>query len=524
MSERDTSFLKHAFVYGVGALALHAASVVLLPLYTRYLAPTEFGILEIVDRIGQVFRICFMVNGIRNAALTFYRQAQDVRERETTASTITLLLVVALLLAGCLVLAFAGPIGRLLRIDDASLVAFGVIVVMMEVITAVPLALMQARLESFQYVFTNVAMLLLRVSLTIVAVAALGWGVWGVLVANAVTTGSFGILLTIREMVKGSFRPDFARLKPIIRFTLPFVPAGVFGLAFRAGDRFFLAACVGLAELGVYSLGFKLATIAGILSFEPLMQVWSARKFDVFDQPDGARGVGRAFTRMLGAYLLMGVGICVFREEVMLVFGSPQYAGATAVVGIIVLARFFAEAARLFDSALFVRRKTYLKPWISGATAVVILGLHATLIPKFGMMGAAFSTLGGFAFFALATFFVSQRVFRVEYEWLRLAVMLGLAIAVVGASTGLGTGFLAVSAKLGLWLAWPFLLWQTNVVTQEEKHFLVSSARSAIRRLAAMLPRQHKDADSAFRHGLVQASQLSAGSEETRELLPKSDP
>ncbi len=488
MTGKKKSFLAHAAVYGIGSFLVQGASIILLPLYTRCLTPAEYGVLEILNRIGQVIVICLMVNGIRMATLTFFCQANDEREREQTAVTVSLFLLMIIFGCGALVACFADYIGPLVGIDSPTLLVFGVLAVLIEATTIIPLALMQARVESGYYVCTTLAMCVCRIGLTIIAVAALGWGILGILAASAFTAGAFGGVLTLRECLRGSFRPDWSRLRDIAKFAIPFVPGGLCFFVLHSGDRFFLMRSVGAEQLGLYALGYKLAVAVGMFSSTPLHRVWGARMYDIFEAPDAPTIIGRVYTRILAAYLFVAVCLCTLQDEVITLLGSPEYAGATAVLAPLVLACLFLNGADLMDSAFYVRRRTSLKPWIAAASTVVILGLYAWLIPQYGAQGAAYATLFGFLFHAIVTLAVSQRVFPVQYEFARLAGMLGLAIAIVIMARWVGSGLGTIPAKLALCAAWPVLLWSTGLISNQEKRWAITAiqrARTCLRRETA---------------------------------------
>jgi O-antigen/teichoic acid export membrane protein len=475
-------FLRHVFVYGLGTLVLQAASIVLLPLYTNYLAPSEYGVLEILYRIGDVLTICLMANGISLAAMTFYRQAKKETDRQRIASTVTLFLLAVLVSGGLLAFALADQLAALMGIDNTTLLMVGILAALLQTTTAVPLTLMQARIESGHFVCTTLAMFVCRVTLTIVAVAVLGWGVWGILGASILTSSGFGVVLMVRECAKGSFRPDMRQMRDVARFALPFVPGGLCFFVLHNGDRFFLVRFAGAEELGLYALGYKLATAVSMFAFVPLFKVWSAKMYDAFERPDAPVILGTTFTRMLAAYLFVGLGLTVLKDTVVAVLGSPEYARATAVIGPLVLGYFFLTASTLMDAAFYVRRRTGLKPWIALASAVVMLALYAGLIPPFGALGAAGATLGGLCFHAALTLIVSQRVFRVRYEPARLAAMLGLAIALALAARCLGSGLVSIPGKLALCALWPVLLWAGGVVSDEEKSLVLGAAGRALDR------------------------------------------
>ncbi len=236
-----------------------------------------------------------------------------------------------------------------------------------------------------------------------------------------------------------------------------------------AGDRFFLVKCVGKEELGVYSLGCKLAAAVGMLSFTPLFKVWSARMYDAFALPDAAAVVGGAITRMLAAYVFVGLGLCVFIADVVRILATPAYAGAVAVVALLVLGGLFSTAATLMDGVFYAHRRTGPKPWIALASMIVMCGLYAWLIPQFGAMGAAYAVVGGYLFHATATWAVSQRIFRVRYEFGRIAGMLMAAVLLVILSYQIHLGVWDIPVKAALCAAWPLVLWISGLITAEEK-------------------------------------------------------
>ena len=190
---------------------------------------------------------------------------------------------------------------------------------------------------------------------------------------------------------------------------------------------------------------------------------------------------GRAFTRILAAVVFAGLGLALFQDEAVALLGGSGYAGAAIIVAPVLLGCVCQAAASLMDAAFYVRRRTGLKLYITMAATVVMLVLYVWLIPSWGGIGAALATLGGFAFLVFLTWIVTQRIFRVRYEWVRLAAMLGWAVALWTGSRLLPAAGWAVAARVGLWLAWPVLLWLCGLVSETERQQLRSV-------LAAVLP------------------------------------
>jgi O-antigen/teichoic acid export membrane protein len=484
----NRSFFRHALLYGLSSALMQAGGVILVPLYTRWLSPADFGALEVLGSCGQVAGTLLLIGGLRQGLLTFYQQGKTEAERERVFRATMILLVSICLLGGAAFMGLAGPVCGLLQGDrgptvSADLLRLAVFAALLEPLALMPMALLQARLESVTFVVVTASQFVVRVVLCAVFTVWLRWGVAGILLATALTSGAYGLGLSMRELLRGGAWPGLTHLWALLRFALPILPVGICFFILQYGDRLFLLRWRGPAEVGLYGLGYKVALAVGTFSIEPLYKVWNAQMFKAAEATDAPQVFGRAFTRILAAFLLVGLAACLFQDEAAAVLGGAAYAGAAAIVAPVVMAGFFQSAASLMDSGFYVRRRTDLKPRITLTATAVILVLYAVLIPLYGAMGAAFATVAGFAFLAFSTWRATQRIFPVEYEWARLLDLVGL-----GAGLWLVSRFLpavpwAVAAKAGLWLLWPLLVWCCGLPSPEERIYVYEAVRFAMKLL-----------------------------------------
>jgi O-antigen/teichoic acid export membrane protein len=471
------SFVKHAAVYGLAGLLVQAGGFVLLPLYTRWLTPADYGVLEALGRIAETVGTCLMFGGVRQALVTFYQQSQDEEERHRVVATTLSLFGTTILVGGGLVVALAGPLSGLLNQfmhTDSSRISAGlfrlaIVATLLEPLTQMPLALIQARVESLRFVTITVTQFLFRIALCIFFVQYMQGGVAGALASSVLIGAVFGVGLCTRELLHTTVWPSLSQFRLMLRFALPFVPGGVCALLLHHGDRFILLRYHGMQDVGIYSLGYKLALAVGMFSLTPLHMVWTAQMYTVAKRDDAAEVFGTVFTRILAAYLLASLGLALFQEEVVRWLGGSAYAAASAVVAPVLLAYLFQSAAMLMDGGLYVQRRTDLKLGITFSSTLVMLVLYALLIPTQGAMGAALATLGGFAFMAVCTWVVTQRVFPVRYEWSRLLTMVTVSIAVWSLSRLLPAAPWTWPVKFVLWLLAPLAAWCLGLLSAQEK-------------------------------------------------------
>jgi O-antigen/teichoic acid export membrane protein len=473
---KGEAFLRHAAVYGAANLLLQAAGFVLLPLYTRCLGPRDYGVLEVLGRLAETVSACLLVGGLRQALLTHYQLADGAAEKAKVVSAAHFLVGAFCVVGGGLALLLAGPLDVVLARHGhglgAGLVRLAVLTILLEPLTLLPLALMQARVESLGFVLVTLGQFVLRVGLSVVLVAVYGLGVGGVLAATALTSILVGAGLSVRELLRHTAWPEPRRVWALLRFALPFLPGGLCFFVLHHGDRFLLLAWHGEEAVGVYGLGYKLALLVGTFSLAPLHMVWGARMYRAAREPDAPAVFGRVLTRLLAAFAFVGVGLCLFADEVVRLLGGPAFAAAATVVLPVVAACFCQGAATLTDAAFYVRNRPNLKLGVTLATTAVMLALYFLLIPTYGGMGAALATLGGFAFLAVCTWRVAGRLFPVVYEWRRLTALVLTTALVLCLGRTLPSSLWAAPLKIGLWLAEPAALWRLGFVSPQEKAFI----------------------------------------------------
>ncbi|MFQ3649822.1 MAG: lipopolysaccharide biosynthesis protein [Gemmataceae bacterium] len=449
------SFLGHAAIYGLGTFLMQAAGFVLLPLYLRCLSREELGILEVATRLAETAGTLLLFGGFRQALFALYAQAETSQDKLHVVTAVYVLLTSGLVV-GLLITLVLPPLDMI----PTVVLRLAVITVLLEPFLLMPLSLMQARMQSGWYVGLVSMQFLVRVLLSWTLVAWCGWGVIGVLSGNVLAVGLLGLGFTAWELTRGVVWPRLADVQAILSFALPLVPGGLCFFLLHHGDRFFLLAYATAAEVGEYGIAYKLGMLVTTFGLGPLYMVWSARMYAIAREADAAIVFGQMFTRMLAWLLVVGLGLCLFVEDVLHWMGGKEYPLAAQLVPAVVLACAFQAFATLADGGLYIRRRTDRKLGISILAALVMLLLYALLIPLGGVRGAALATIIGFAALATLTYVFSQPLFPVRYEWGRLAALLAITVGLWLVSVHIPwsqSTALRLMARFGLFLLAPIL-------------------------------------------------------------------
>lgn len=523
-------FLYHSLIFGVGGALGQLVPMILFPLYTNYLTPAEYGIIDIIGRVSGIINTVLMIGGIRMAAITFFRHAESEEARRRVAVTISLLLWLVVGVSILLTWMFAGYIDVFLKIGDNRLLTFGLATSLLESLIVVPMTLTQARLESIRFVLTNMAMLLTRLGLCIYLIVWLELGIWGVLISQCIVTCVSSVLLTARELMIGSMKPDLSQWGAVFRFCWPFVPTGIIYFFYQNADRFFIINYgpyadheAALAAVGVYALAFRLMGFTRVLGASPLQQVWSAQMYDIYKQPDAATAFGNFMLRILCVQCFFALCLSLFVQEIIAALCDPSYMYAAYIVPIAAFTSCLSMFNIQCESIFYITRKTIYKPLNNLVILPCIaIGMYF-LVPRYGLMGAAIAFMISTFSNCLSLYFITQRFFKVKYPFKRMFVIPALACVCFMLSSLFGSGLNALTAEQLaemtkyerildvfsrinlfpiLWKAlcgilWLVLVWFSGALLKDDKEMLMQYSKKLLNRITRKLGKRNLPDDKS---------------------------
>lgn len=504
--------------YTAASILSKLVAVALLPLYTRYLSPADYGAAEVMFAAVVALSIVIRL-GVIEALLRFYYKRGEDPEQVVATSFATLFW--AGLLATVVLFPFAGPISELL-LGESNPDLVRIAIPGLFVLTLSEYLLTIFRLDERARAFFVVTMLsvLVTIPVTVVLVVPLDLGAEGLLL------GSYGTgLVVVLGLIAYNRRrlallPDRPLLGRMMSFGLPTMPAelSLYSLSFI--DRILIARTLGLAEAGLYSIAVKMSQGIAVLvrgfqlAFPPLA-------YSIQDD-DEARAAYSAVVTWFVAVMSLVVGaLWLVAPWLVAVFAAPEFAGAADAVGPVSAG---AALYALYMVLLVVLGRTgqtkYNLP-ATGAGLVVNIVLNLLLLPVWGIVGAGVALVASYLVVVALMYAFTQRLFPVPYEWLRLIKLLVTTAALVAIGEVFvpeeGIGWLAV--RLLLVAALPLLLLAGGFFTAEERRWLMLLTRPAelkARLLEARRIGKRAGEEDDRRRGLPEAVEVEQWDEDLR--------
>jgi O-antigen/teichoic acid export membrane protein len=446
---------KHSLIYGLGGLVSRFLAVLLLPLYTRYLSPSDYGKVETLIALSTVIGIVLRF-GITSALFRFYFDSPEPEQRRLVLRTsfwFTMTMATAGMVAG---IALSPQISQLLfgSGDDWELVAAAFVNIWVNMNYEQLTSLFRLEERSLGFVGASLANIFLTVGITVFLVVGLDAGPLGVIVGNF--AGTLLVYLSLvgyrREQLGLQF--DRGLLREMNRFGLPLMPSALFLWVTNFSDRFFLVKLADTTEVGLYSVGVRIAS-ALVLLLTAFRLAWPAFAYSIEDEREARRTYAFVLTYLVLITTWVATGLTLLSPWIVDWLAAPAFASSSRVVGPLAFAAVAFAAYIVVAIGLGRARRTQFNWVVTGAAAAVNVALNLILIPPYGMMGAAIATVSAYATMFVGMSVWGQRVYRVPYQWRRVATAAaaGVALAVAGK---LLDGGLAVA--LALALAYPLAL------------------------------------------------------------------
>lgn len=425
---------KDSLIYGIGGVLAKGVSFFLLPIYTRIFTPADYGTIEMLSVISS-FLAAILVMGMDSAQSMYFFKYKD--EGQRAQARIVSSILQWRLVWGSVIVLIATLSAPLLNASlfngklswEYFAVAF--IGTLFAQIMSQSAEVMRLLYRPWGYLGITLTQSLLVAVLVLTAVLILDQGILGYFLGASVASVVVAVFgwFRIREYLA------FERLHSdwwpqLVRFGIPLVPAGLAMYFMSTADRWFVQHYHGEEALGIFSVGAKFALLMA-LAVETFRKAWWPIAMDAMHSDDGPE------TFRMIARLYMGMGTAAVMILTLLSpwlvrwLTAPAFHEAWPIVGILAWQALFYGFFLIVSSGIWKAEKTYLNLYLDGGAAIVGLGLNWLLVPFYGGVGAALATSITFCLWSFASLWVSEKLWRVNYQVSRFGIMIGVAAAAV---------------------------------------------------------------------------------------------
>jgi O-antigen/teichoic acid export membrane protein len=444
------NLVKSSGIYALSSLVSPLVSLLLAPFLTHTLSRSDYGMLAILNTvIALVAGVAEL--GLSAAFTRLYTYDCETREDQLAALS-TLVLALFCILTPLTILGIVcAPWLSLLLLNSASPTAENAVrisaaLALLQDIAVPGLALLRTENRAALFSILSTGNLLVTAAANIVFVGTLGLGVSGSLLATG--AGSALVIACTLPVVlaRAGLRPNLAMAREMVAFGAPHAMNVISAWVLQLSDRYLLGHFASLSQVAGYSVAYSLGGILSALVISPFSMAWWVLMYPIAKRDD-ARNMFRLIFRWFSIVLLFAAfGLSLGGISVLNLFFPAPYHADAPVIPIVAAATMFNGVFLVVSLGVSLQRKTWLASLYFIFSALINVGLNLLLIPRYGALGAAISTLAAYIALALMAAIVNRWIYPVAFETGLFLVALAVGVALYMAGDALAQGQSAITA------------------------------------------------------------------------------
>ena len=428
---------KNTAIYSIFNILQRALNFFLLPLYTMYLTPEDYGITNVLGSACALLTFLLTFSLQASSSRFHYKYSKNKNlVKQIWGSNQLFVLCNSLFWVVFFCVFYKYTLIYLIG-DDIPFYPYALIAILNCSFSPIYLyfqTYLQTTQQAKFYVINNLSFFLTQFALTLYFVVGLHWKAFGVITAQLVVNIVFGVyaIISLRKYITYKFSTKI--LVRSLRYSVPLIPHNLSGWLNGMLDRIFINRIVDIANVGLYSVGFQIGSIVNILGLS-INQAYTPYFYQNHATEDGKRRIGLITDLGLLCVTLIALFVAYFSQEVVYYMTSPQYHSVWPAIVILVAANMFDCIYKFYVAVLFLEKTTLLSV-ISITCSSFTCTLNFILINYYGYIGAAFT-------YAIVQFLVSIVVciyahklrpdipFRFALHYLEIALSLVIMVATV---------------------------------------------------------------------------------------------
>lgn len=476
-------------IYGLPTIVGRLLSYLLTPLYTYNFSAKEFGVNSAAYAYVS-FLLVFLTYGMETALFRFSQTETDKLKVYTT-SLISLFTSSSLfIIIAC---AFSNPISESIKFTGhPEYVVWFAIIVGADAFACVPFAKLREQGKAKRFAIIKAANIFIYVGLNLFFILfcknvheseTSTWkplvdkiyspkiGIGYIFISNLIAS-IITLLLLSPEIIRVRYVFDSPLWKKMMRYSLPLLIAGLAGMVNETLDRILLTYMLpektAMSQIGIYSACYKVSIIMTIFTqtfrfaAEPFF-------FSRSKEKDSKKTMAEIMKYFVIVCTLIFLGTMMNIHWIQYFAGSPEFRTGIKVVPILLLANMFL--------GIFINQSIWYK--ISGQThfgafltifgAIITITLNIYWIPRIGYMGSAWATLICYASMMIASYFMGNKHYPVNYDLKHILGYLGLSLTLYFLSVFIKTESTTINLLLNNLMLIGFVVFVWKI---EKKNFM----------------------------------------------------
>ena len=435
MIDKLKSLSKDTLIYGTSTILGRFLNFLFVPIYTNLFLPAEFGIVANIYAYVAILNVFFTI-GMESGYFKFASTLEVGSAKENFSHPFLGIFFNSFMLSGILFV-FSSGFTSVFQISESReiLLKYTALILFFDALSTVPFAYLRLEHKPLKFAMIRLVNIVATVAFNILFIVVLKKGIEYVFISNVIASGLTLILLVpvIIKNLKISFNREL--FNELLRFSLPYIPAGISANIIQVINRPILTALTNDYTVGVFQANYRLGIF--MMLFVSMFEfAWRPFFLQNAKDPNAKQLYAKVMTLFLVVAAVIFIFLTLFIDNIV-AFPLPgrgnlvgkAYWSGLSIVPVILLSYVFYGIYINLMAGIYIEKKTRYLPYITGGAALINVAANIILIPVLGMMGAAITTLISYIAMTVGIYFATQKHYRIEYEYTKIAFIFLLLIA-----------------------------------------------------------------------------------------------
>jgi O-antigen/teichoic acid export membrane protein len=436
MIEKLKELTKDTALYGISTIVGRFLGFILVPFYTNVFSPTEFGIQSYIYAFLAFANIVYIYG--MDAAFMKYATVNENDKKKVFSTGYLFVTITALFFSFILVLTHSWLAEQADLVNYSHILLYVIGILFLDSATLIPFSELRLERKAVKFATIRIINIIINVSLNFILILGFDYGIEAIFISNFVASlfSFLALLPTIYINIEWSI--DKPYLKKMLFFGLTYLPASLASMIVQVIDVPLIRELTDEATLGIYRANYKLG-IFMMLFVSMFHYAWQPF-FLTNAKEENAKKI---FSKVLSLFLIFTSLIWIVLSLFINDFASFEFLPGRSLIGqqyligiyivpIVLLAYIFHGLYINFIAGIYLEEKTKYLPLITGIGALLNIVSNIILVPIIGILGGAISTLLSYIAMAIGIFYVSQKYYKIDYEY-------GIIIKVLSILIGIST-------------------------------------------------------------------------------------
>lgn len=422
ISNKIGQILKHGLLYGLTSSLQSLLGFLLLPLLTSFYTAEEFGVYSLLLVMGSFASAIFYLGASSALGRYYYEEDNDSYRKGIISSALQITVFGAIFLI--LIATFLSSKISLLAFQTtiyASQVQLAFCGVAFTFLLNLLTLILRYENKSKVFMMTTLISVIFNFLVTYILLSQFNFGIKapliGLLSANVLS------FLFLSTYLKKYLSPKFISkyLIILIKFGFPSLVTGLLFYVLDLVDRFIIKDLLSVVEVGIYSLGYKVASIINVLVIAPFGLIWAPLRMQNANDQDATRKLMVKVTSymFIVGFVITLISILFGRSLMPIFFKKDEFLQATQIIPTVIIGLFLFGMQNILDYGVYYFRKLHFYIFTSILGIVFNICMNYIFVPGYGIKAAALVTTFTYLLTTGLIFMFSSRFFSVQLEWKR---------------------------------------------------------------------------------------------------------